>query len=274
MSKLRRIILLLIAGACLSWVMALGIALSWQNFPFGYSTRVEQFDAESMPAGLRVLQGKQLRLKGRWYRRWPDYSQLTYRESRSLGLMLRTWGPAVSDAHLPSRPQPPRTRLHFGLWWAFSLEPAERWGALSRAEVGESILQTGEPYRGTDHAFGLPFLCLSHEINEVFGPTPVSRTKYAVSGGITLTKTTFPNPPLVLPYCPLWRGILANTIFFATAIPLTRYLIGMPRRVYRFNRGRCPRCAYDLAHDYRSGCPECGWRRETEPAPAQQPKPS
>ncbi|GJM18556.1 MAG: hypothetical protein DHS20C14_07690 [Phycisphaeraceae bacterium] len=29
----------------------------------------------------------------------------------------------------------------------------------------------------------------------------------------------------------------------------------------RIRRGRCPRCAYDLAGDLSPGCPECGWNR-------------
>ncbi len=33
------------------------------------------------------------------------------------------------------------------------------------------------------------------------------------------------------------------------------------RRGDRMRRGRCPSCAYDLQHDFRTGCPECGWDR-------------
>ena len=33
------------------------------------------------------------------------------------------------------------------------------------------------------------------------------------------------------------------------------------RRGNRMRQGRCPNCVYDLQHDFRTGCPECGWDR-------------
>jgi len=36
------------------------------------------------------------------------------------------------------------------------------------------------------------------------------------------------------------------------------------RRFIGVLKGRCPRCDYDLVHDYDSGCPECGWNRATQ----------
>ncbi len=32
-------------------------------------------------------------------------------------------------------------------------------------------------------------------------------------------------------------------------------------RVRRRRAGLCPLCAYDLQHDFSSGCSECGWER-------------
>ena len=32
-----------------------------------------------------------------------------------------------------------------------------------------------------------------------------------------------------------------------------------PQRNMR--RGWCPKCGYNLHHEFRSGCPECGWQR-------------
>ena len=31
---------------------------------------------------------------------------------------------------------------------------------------------------------------------------------------------------------------------------------------WRFAPGHCQTCGYDLRHNYSTGCPECGWRRE------------
>jgi len=33
------------------------------------------------------------------------------------------------------------------------------------------------------------------------------------------------------------------------------------RRRDRMRAGHCPNCAYDLQHDFRTGCSECGWDR-------------
>jgi hypothetical protein len=65
----------------------------------------------------------------------------------------------------------------------------------------------------------------------------------------------------LVPYRPLLLGTLVNTICFAAllTIPFAAALGG--RRLWRYERGRCPRCAYDLQQDFKSGCPECGWGR-------------
>ena len=33
------------------------------------------------------------------------------------------------------------------------------------------------------------------------------------------------------------------------------------RRRRRRQAGLCPLCSYDLKHDFRSGCSECGWKK-------------
>ena len=74
-----------------------------------------------------------------------------------------------------------------------------------------------------------------------------------------------------LPLCPLWPGFAINTLFYAIILWL---LIPGPfvlRRVIRIKRGRCPKCGYDLRGappevGAGAGCPECGWKRGSEPA--------
>ncbi len=67
------------------------------------------------------------------------------------------------------------------------------------------------------------------------------------------------------------RGIIGAGFGINTGVFALGWMIvmGVPRAgVYwrRRLRGCCPRCAYDLRDDLKSGCPECGWRR-TEPQP-------
>lgn len=92
-----------------------------------------------------------------------------------------------------------------------------------------------------------------------------------VKGGIALPPIRgYANAQTVraLPYRPIWSGLVFNTLFYATLLWGFVALLTGIRRLRRFSRGRCPRCAYDLAHDYRTGCPECGWRRNAPGARA------
>jgi len=69
-----------------------------------------------------------------------------------------------------------------------------------------------------------------------------------------------------LPIRPIWPGFLINTLFYTIVLWL---LIPGPfalRRLIRIKRGRCRKCGYDLRGTPGSGCPECGWNREPEPA--------
>lgn len=68
-----------------------------------------------------------------------------------------------------------------------------------------------------------------------------------------------------LPYAPLWRGMLLNTLIYA----LIFFILGSIKHAYRHARyfrrlckGKCPICAYDLRFDNTLGCPECGWRKK------------
>jgi hypothetical protein len=74
-------------------------------------------------------------------------------------------------------------------------------------------------------------------------------------------------PVCLLPLRPIPSGFAVNTLFYAAILWL---LIGGPfvlRRLIRRQRGRCPKCGYDLRHALSGGCPECGWNRAaSEPA--------
>lgn len=69
-----------------------------------------------------------------------------------------------------------------------------------------------------------------------------------------------------LPLALLWPGFLINTLFYAVLLWLPFAAPGVVRRQIRKRRGHCIQCGYDLRGTPRSGCPECGWNRETEAA--------
>ena len=70
----------------------------------------------------------------------------------------------------------------------------------------------------------------------------------------------------VIPYGPLWLGLLTNSIFYSAVLWL---LIPGPfvlRRMIRRKRGLCVKCAYDLRGAEHKVCPECGHTcRSVEP---------
>ncbi len=58
-----------------------------------------------------------------------------------------------------------------------------------------------------------------------------------------------------LPYAPLWRGLVANTVFWASALFAFRSGVSRVRRLR--NNGRCPQCRHTVLPSQRV-CPECG----------------
>ena len=67
----------------------------------------------------------------------------------------------------------------------------------------------------------------------------------------------------VLPYEPVWPALIGNVLVHSAA--WCAIIIGLfaLRKVIRTRRGRCIKCGYDLRGDFDSGCPECGWGRES-----------
>ena len=63
----------------------------------------------------------------------------------------------------------------------------------------------------------------------------------------------------VLPYRPLWTGLLANTALYAAAWTPLVLLPGAVARWRRARQGRCMRCGYARAGlKADAACPECG----------------
>ena len=64
-----------------------------------------------------------------------------------------------------------------------------------------------------------------------------------------------------------WPGIYLNGLAIEVIgigiLMITAWRISLMRGKLRERDGRCGRCGYDLRGDRESGCPECGWRRQT-----------
>jgi hypothetical protein len=75
----------------------------------------------------------------------------------------------------------------------------------------------------------------------------------------------------LLPLRPIWRNFIINTLVLAVFFRLIYLTLSVPRRfvmeLSRMRRGCCLRCGYQLGFDFRSGCPECGWRRSPDDHP-------
>lgn len=64
---------------------------------------------------------------------------------------------------------------------------------------------------------------------------------------------------LDVPYLPIWRGVILNSVFFGACWWGLFASIGGARRALRRRRGRCVRCGYDRTGLPQGAvCPECG----------------
>ena len=118
----------------------------------------------------------------------------------------------------------------------------------------------------TNIAYGWPVVALWHGHQWIVADIGGTLYQSDVWGGFDLgpppqDPTGFPR---VLPYRPIWLGMLINTLFYAILLYLAIAGSGALRRLIRLKRGRCPRCGYDLRGALQAGCPECGWNRQPE----------
>ena len=67
---------------------------------------------------------------------------------------------------------------------------------------------------------------------------------------------------IVLPYAPLWRGLVGNTLFFGVLLMILRTACLGIRRRRRHRRGQCVLCGYDMTGSGEDdACQECGHQR-------------
>jgi hypothetical protein len=62
----------------------------------------------------------------------------------------------------------------------------------------------------------------------------------------------------VLPYAPLWGGLILDTVLYAGTIAWLVWIWRQTRRAFRKRRRRCAECGYSLAGLNGARCPECG----------------
>lgn len=63
---------------------------------------------------------------------------------------------------------------------------------------------------------------------------------------------------VIIPYYPLWRGLILDVMGFAALLWIGRSFIESAIIAYRTWQGRCPHCGYCMALLDSSLCPECG----------------
>ncbi len=146
--------------------------------------------------------------------------------------------------------------------------------AMAAESIRESMLRgadTGGRVYGEFHAAGWPWPALyvdSHSLDAgaasrglVLSPRPRELAdELNPLGPIALRLGTNGNP---LPYRPIWRGFIANTLIYSVVwlIILGLLITGTAglRRARRARRGQCRRCGYDRRGLASAAvCPECG----------------
>lgn len=170
-----------------------------------------------------------------------------------------------------SRPVPMRSRI-FWTWLPWDQDP----DPVTRANELFAMFAPEHPDNAvvSTTRVGFPALTLqTHTLVEDFaflpnGALPTqSRNGFLerIDGLAGATK-----PPIfshaqftLFPYQPIWIGFAINTVFYTLVALAFTWSIRQFKHARRMRRGRCPFCAYELHHDFRDGCSECGWRRDT-----------
>jgi len=113
-------------------------------------------------------------------------------------------------------------------------------------------------------ARGWPMLALWAE-RATSSAAPNAATAPRGSAGRSLLRSPSGTLPPVLPTRPIWSGLIFDSAFYGLFLAAVYWMLVKPRRLLlelrRMRCGCCIACGYELDFDFRSGCPECGWRR-------------
>ncbi len=132
-------------------------------------------------------------------------------------------------------------------------------------------------------ARGWPFLALCCTVVPIDNTSGASAIPIGASieGGVEIAAIRMPrglsgfDGPAALPYRPIWRGVVKDTVILGAAWWLAGWACRITRSRCLRRAGRCPDCAYDLRDTaVDAPCPECGTpprRRPAMPAPYTSP---
>lgn len=176
---------------------------------------------------------------------------------RSPAALLKALGPRPSTQHIVAER---RRRLEEIAAAGRAMYPVRidhappGWGTFA----GEPL-----PHRariGSDTAFGWPAPCLWYQVTGGFDRITMSTIGDELAGALLLhgSPESRAQSFRALPLRPIWRGLAVNTVFFSALWALLLLAPPAVRRRLRRQRGRCPRCGYDLRGQASPGCPECG----------------
>ena len=115
-------------------------------------------------------------------------------------------------------------------------------------------------FRGSwiEDARGWPLVCVRSERQYGSGNWP------SPNGAIVRVRRDLPplgGPSPQLPLQPIWPGFAANTAIFSAICLCVISFPAAVRRTIRAQRGRCPRCGYDVRYNPGPVCSECGRAR-------------
>lgn len=125
----------------------------------------------------------------------------------------------------------------------------------------------------TVSGFGWPFRCLK----SISTQSGLPRALHEYQGSLRIHYKSRPAHRWFLldpfesrvPLLPIWHGLILNSLIYAAPLCLLGWTLTILRSRHRHKRGHCPNCNYDLLSDFTTGCPECGWDRQSPtPAPA------
>lgn len=275
---IKRVMFYLVCGFVMTWLVAWALAFTPHYFRFGFHSfrSLASFSGETAP-----FQGEK-----------TDFYALSLFDSRWIGVKEQSYRLRISSEDRAPRNYTPDTIPTNRIWWTLDANRSQvdhyaLWRGLELAFNDQnmppvnsrfSIVQYGWPFlsheaHGAVHGLTSPSIINGSESQQVAGALilKVSSTPTIPIFG----RSPFPNTPpaamsftlttiasrTYLPYAPLWRGLLYNTLFYA----LIFFILTSTKRAYRHARrlrkGKCPICAYDLKFDNTIGCPECGWRK-------------
>ncbi len=248
---IKRILLALLLGLALNWLVA------WALTGVPRRLRIGTYHRSQLV--WRDDSGEQQNLYVTEYR-WVGVLETQYHQQRR----------SITEVR-PSR---------LSVWWAWSPlvadpAPQDEFNHLRAALVGGDIDPGGSVYSAIEYGLPLVSARAVGAVNDAVVLPDGSfarRMLGAFSTPIIDPSRSFKpsTAPLALharlPYLPVWSGMLLNTLFYAALLWCALAVLRAFRHARRMHRGRCPACRYDLGFDFRTGCPECGWRKARETA--------